>query len=86
MIPSFNTIFILYLVAYYTIYLQSARDSSRHTIPIILFAGTPDNTVNINFKNGSYLFLATEDTAPTLAENIAVQKAAGVDVNTWVMN
>ena len=48
-----------------------------------LFTGLEDDEdkIDINYKHGSYLFLAREETAHLLEENIAVQKEANVKVN-----
>lgn len=40
-----------------------------------------EDEIDINYKHGSYLFLAREETAHLLEENIAVQKEANVKVN-----
>jgi phosphoribosylaminoimidazole carboxylase (NCAIR synthetase) len=39
--------------------------------------------VDINYKDGSYLFLAQEETAHLLEQNIAVQREASVMVNRF---
>ena len=43
-----------------------------------------DDVVDVNYKDGSYLFLATEDGASTLEANIRTQLDAGVKVSRYV--
>ena len=42
-----------------------------------------EDVVDIQYKHGSYLFLAREEGASILEENIAVQKEAGVKVHRF---
>ena len=44
-----------------------------------------EDPVDVNFKEGSYLFLTRKETSHLLEENIAVQKAAGVNVKRLVV-
>ncbi|KAL5269909.1 hypothetical protein ACHWQZ_G003393 [Mnemiopsis leidyi] len=45
-----------------------------------------EDAIDINYKHGSYLFLAREETAHLLEENIAVQKEANVKVHNKTTN
>ena len=47
-------------------------------------SGVPgEDEVDINYKHGSYLFLARKDAAHLLEQNIAVQREADVKVNRF---